>query len=107
MKLLYDYVRINQMTMQTWTACLQTISLRAELISTNSPLSTRVMEENLRMSTEKISASFEIYSQLHLSTLDMYAGRFNPLTTWEKMLKPINKKAVTNAQRLSKKTKKT
>jgi len=104
MKLMYDYIRVNQMTMQTWTACLQTISLRTELISTNSPLSTRVITENLIMSTEKISASFEICSQLHVSTLDLYQGRFDPLTTWEKILNPINKKAIDNAQRLSKKT---
>ena len=89
------------MTMQTWSACLQTISLRAQMMSNQSPLSSRVIKENLEMSTEKISASLEIYSQLQASTYAMYRGTFNPVTAFENILKPINSKAVKNAQRLS------
>ena len=84
---------------------MQTISLRSELVSTNSPLSTKVITENLKMSTEKISMSFELYSHLQMSTLDLYQGKFDPLATWEKMLTPINKKATGNANRLSNQSK--
>ncbi len=106
MKLFSDYIRVSQMTMQTWTACLQTISLRTELMSTHSPLSTKVIRENMMMSTEKISASFEIYSQLHRSTFELYHGKFDPLNTWVQVLVPIREKAANNAQRLSRQSRK-
>ena len=106
MNLFNDCLRVNQLTMQTWTACLQTISLRTELLSSNSPLSHKVITENVKMSTEKVAATFEIYTQLQASTYDLYQGKFNPLTAWENVLEPINKKAIGNARRLSRQVKK-
>ena len=106
MKIMNDYLRVNQLTMQTWTACLQTISLRTELLSNNSPVSSKVMTENLKMSTEKVAASLEVYAQLQACAYDMYLGKYNPLTTWENILKPVNKKAINNAKRLSRLSKK-
>ena len=44
MKIMNDYLRLNQLTVQAWTACLQTISLRSELLSSNSPLSSKVID---------------------------------------------------------------
>ena len=106
MKSMNDYLRVNQMAMQTWTACMQTICLRSEMMSTHSPFSPRVINENIKMSTEKIAASFEVYSQLQASTYDIYHGKYDPLSAWENLLMPINKKAVKNAQRLSRQAKK-
>ena len=101
MKTFNDYLRVNHLTVQTWTACMQTITLRTEMMSTHSPLSARVMNENVIMGTEKISASLEIYSQLQSSAHALYYGKFDPLIAWENMLRPINKKAIKNARRLS------
>lgn len=104
MKIMNEYLRLNQLSMQTWSACLQTISLRTELLSNNSPLSSKVMTENVKMSTEKMAASLEIYSQMQASAYDLYRGKYDPLTAWENILKPVSKKAISNAKRLSKQT---
>lgn len=101
MKTLYDYDRVNSLTIQTWAACLQTIALRAQMMATHSPLSTTVINETVIMGTEKLSASLEIYSQMQSATEDFYHSRLDPLSAWENMLRPINKKAVSNARRLS------
>ena len=104
MKIMNDYLRVNQMTVQTWTACLQMIALRAEMMATHSPLSVRLISENIIMGTEKISASLEVYSQIQSAADDFCYGRFDPLTAWENMLRPINKKAMNNARRLYRQT---
>ena len=53
-----------------------------------------------------MTASFEIYSQLQTCAFDMYRGKYDPLTAWENILKPVSNKAIGNAKRLSKQTKK-
>lgn len=106
MRSMNDYIRLNQMALQTWTACLQTISLRTELMSTHPPLSKVIIRENLKMSTEKISATFELYAQLQASAFDLYHGKFDAVIACEEMLKPISQKATANARRLSRQVKK-
>ena len=107
MKLMSDFLRVNQLTLQTWTACLQTIRLRSELVTRHPPMSNKVMTESVRMSTEKLAASLQVSTQLQAGAYDLYQGKFNPLKTWENILKPINKTASGNARRLSRQVKKT
>lgn len=97
-----DARKLGEMLLDTGPAALSTIGLRVSMLATHAPLNPKMILENRRMVTEKLSALWDTGLEVQRAWLDILSGTHTPWwTTGLRILEPLHKRAVENSKRLS------
>lgn len=100
---MFDVWKFSTMATELWSTALSTINARTSLWETKSPFDPKMMQENQRMVSEKLAASWEVGLEFQKAWMNMLSGGQTPWwTTGQRTMKPLHKRTTANAKRLSK-----
>jgi len=97
-----DVWKLGQMTFDFWSSAFSTINSRTLLWKTKSPLDPKMIQENQRMVTEKLAATWKVGLEVQKAWLNILLGGQTPWwISSRRSLKPLHKRTTANAKRLS------
>jgi hypothetical protein len=93
------------MVYEMWFASAYNIASRTSWLSGSRPGSdptgTAALHEWQRMWTEKMCAGVEVGMEMQRAGMELMLGRFNPLTSGQRLVGPLHQRTVSNTKRLS------
>ena len=99
--------RLGWMVSELWMTSAFNIAARTSWLGGmnpgTDPVGTAALKEWQRMWTEKLFAGWELGFEMQRAGLDLALGRFDPVRSGSRMLRPYHRRATGNSRRLARK----